>query len=262
MSMKRILGTMLASRMAGRGTRRGIGSGGLGGLAAAGMLGSRRGGFGRKAGLAALGYMAYRAYQDHVRSSGGTSSQFAAGQGSQTSGGATGSAASAGGLSAAIGDIVRSVGDALKGPQETQGAAHAGTPASSEPAFSPEDERAAEAFSEDTARLLVRAMITAANADGTITADERARIVGQAEEAGADDRDRHALDRELANPRPLDELLSQVHDRETAEEFYLASRMAVDETTEANRAYLTLLRERLGLGEEEVAEIESLAREA
>jgi uncharacterized membrane protein YebE (DUF533 family) len=285
MSMKRILGTMLASRMAGRGMRGGIGrggigSGGLGGLAAAGLLGGRRGGLGRKAGLAALGYMAYRAYQDHTARSGGStsgstsgsSSGFATGSGTQpsaASGGSAGHAASGGGLSGALGDIVRSVSDALTGqqgsrddrtpaPASTGAGASADPGASADAGFSPEDEQAAESFSEDTALLLVRAMVTAANADGTISADERARILAQADEAGADAEDRQALERELANPRSLDELLTQVRDRETAEEFYLASRMAVDETTEANRAYLVLLRERLGLGEQDAAEIDSL----
>jgi len=79
--------------------------GGLGGLAAGGLLGGRRGGLGRTAGLGALGHMAYRAYAD-----------------------------------------------------------------SSEDSFY----RAAETFSEDTALLLVRAMVAAANADGTISSAERA----------------------------------------------------------------------------------------
>ena len=172
--------------------------------------------------------------------------------------------ASGGGLGGALGGIVKSVSDMLTGPQGAQAdrapaGAPAGTGASSGPAFTPEDERAAETFSEDTALLLVRAMVAAANADGTISAEERARIMRQADEAGADTEDRRALERELANPRPLDELLVQVRDKETSEEFYLASRMAVDDTTEANRAYLVRLRERLGLAEQEAAEIDTLA---
>lgn len=265
MSMKRILGMMLASRMAGRGRRGGIGGGGLGGLAAAGLLGGRRGGLGRKAGLASLGYMAYRAYQDHQARAGSGASQSAAGSGGVSPGAHgdnVGNAASGSGLGGALGGIVKSVSDALTGSRAAQAdRAPAGAPAGTDTsaAFTPEDERAAETFSEDTALLLVRAMVAAADADGTISADERARIMAHADEAGADAEDRRALERELANPRPLDELLGQVRDRETAEEFYLASRMAVDGTTEANRAYLGRLRERLGLGEQEAAEIDNLA---
>jgi uncharacterized membrane protein YebE (DUF533 family) len=153
---------------------------------------------------------------------------------------------------------VQSVSDALAGSQGRQTDRQPAGPGP-EPAFTAEDERAAETFSEDTALLLVRAMVTAANADGSISAEERSRIMAQADEAGADAGDRRVLEEELANPRPLDELLGQVRDQETAEEFYLASRMAIDGTTEAHRAYLIRLRERLGLGEQEAGEIDTLA---
>lgn len=250
MSMKRILGMMLASRMAGRGGR-----GGLGGLAAGGLLGGRRGGFGRKAGLATLGYMAYRAYQDYSSKNSGASRHSAA------SGASMGQSASGGGLGNVLKDIASSVTDALSGQGQDKGARAAGArePAPEAPAFTADDQRAAETFSEDTALLLIRAMVTAANADGTITEEERRRILAQAEEAGADPSERGVLDRELANPRPLDELLESVRDEETAEEFYVSSRLAVDDTSEAHRAYLVLLRERLGLSKQQVEELEPVA---
>ncbi|MBP0437682.1 DUF533 domain-containing protein [Tianweitania sediminis] len=255
MSMKHLLGMMLASRMAGRGTRRGYGGfgggmGGLGGLAAGSLLGGR-GGFGRKAGLAALGYMAYRAYQDHQSRS--AASGAATGAANPTAGGASGS-----GIGGALGGLFKSVGDALGGGQQAQGASAANAPAASTTAaetFSAEDEQAADAFSEETALLLLRAMIAAAHADGTISAEERYRIMGHAEDAD----DRRVLERELASPRALPELLAQVKDRETAEEFYLASSAAVDGGSDANRLYLSRLREQLGLDEKVAAEIDSLA---
>jgi uncharacterized membrane protein YebE (DUF533 family) len=267
MSMKQILGMMLASKVAGRGSRSGRGlGGGLGGLAAAGMLGGRRGGgggLGRKVGLGALGYMAYRAYQDHqTRNQGGGSHSTGQGRGAFGGSGSNpmGSAAAAGGLGGALGGIMKSVSDAMSGQQGSeQTRAPAGQAPTDEAAFSPEEQQTAESFSEDKALLLVRAMVTAANADGSISSEERARIIGQADEAGASAEDRRALERELANPRPLDELLSQVRDRDTAEEFYLASRMAVDASTDVHRAYLARLRERLGLAEEDTAEIDALA---
>ena len=211
--------------------------------------------------------MAYRAYQDHQARTGGGASQSAVGRGG-VSPGARGDkvtdAPSGSGLGGALGGIVKSVSDALSGSQAAQAdrapaGAPAGTDTSAMSAYTPEDERAAETFSEDTALLLVRAMVAAANADGTISAEERARIMAHADEAGADAEDRRALERELADPRPLDELLGQVRDQQAAEEFYLASRMAVDGTTGANRAYLARLRERLGLAEQEAAEIDDLA---
>lgn len=261
MSMKRILGMMLASRMAGPGMRGGMKSGGLGGLASIGLLG------GRKAGLAALGYMAYRAYQDRQARTGDGQPQSEARRGRASSGassGLGGNAASGAGLAGMLGGIVKSLSDTLSGAQGAQAGrdpvgAREGTGASPKAAFTPEDERAAETFSEETALLLVRAMVAAANADGAITAEERERIMSQANEAGADAEDRRALEAELANPRPLDDLLGQVRDQETAEEFYLASRMAIDGATEANRAYLAGLRERLGLAEQDAADINAMA---
>ncbi|MFN4100902.1 MAG: tellurite resistance TerB family protein [Pararhodobacter sp.] len=245
MSMKRILGMMLASRMAGRGARRGLGGGGLTGLAAAGMIGGRRGGLGRKAGIATLGYMAYRAYRDR--------------QETPASRGAVSGESGDG-----LGGMLRSIGDAFRGSTDEPPAREgAGIPAASRDAsetpFGPEHERAAEAFSEDTALLLIRAMVAAANADGVISPEERARIKTLTDDSDATAEDRRVIEHELANPRPLEELLQQVKDQETAEEFYLASRLAVDAETEASRAYLVRLRERLGLGEQEAAEIDDLA---
>jgi uncharacterized membrane protein YebE (DUF533 family) len=102
-------------------------------------------------------------------------------------------------------------------------------------------------------------MIAAAYSDGAMSTEERQKIMREIEEAGADDEDRSVMEREIANPRPLDELLAEVNDEETAEEFYVASRAAVDGETDANRAYLSELRQRLGLSEQQVAEMEELA---
>lgn len=232
MSLKRVLGMMLASRMAGRGRRRGS----LGTAAMLGALGGRRRGMSGKLGLAALGYMAYRAYQDHQARTGGS----AAGPGGQ----------------GGIGGMIRDVADRITG-----GAVSGSGPAGAQPGPSEfgEDERAAEQFSEDKALLLIRAMITAAYSDGALSESERARIMREIEQSGADPEDRRIMEREIANPRPLEELLGQVRDHETAEEFYLASRAAVDGETEQNRSYLATLRQRLGLSEEEAAEVEQLA---
>lgn len=231
MSMKRVLGMMLASRMAGRGR----GRGGLGSALMMGALGRRRRGMGGKLGMAALGVMAYRAYQDHQARTGGSA------------GG--GSAAGQGGIGGMLRDVAdRISGGAASGSDQRAGAS---TP-------SAEDERAAEQFSEDRALLLIRAMVTAAYSDGALSQDERARILGQLDHSGADPEDRRIMEREIANPRPLDELLGQVRDQETSEEFYLASRAAIDGNTDANRSYLATLRQRLGLSEEDAAEVDQM----
>ncbi|MGF1551771.1 MAG: tellurite resistance TerB family protein [Paracoccaceae bacterium] len=235
MSLKRILGTMLATRMGGRGRR----SGALGTASMLGGLGRRRGsGMGGKLGLAALGYMAYQAYRDHQSRSGGSS-----GAGGQ----------SGGGLMGMVQDVVgRVTGGA---PTERRG----DDAVPGDGAALQEEARAAEALSDDTALLLIRAMVTAACSDGSLSMDERQRIMDEIDAAGGDEEDRAVMEREIANPKPLDELLAGVDDEETAEEFYLASRAAVDGGTEANRAYLAELRRRLGLSDEQGAEIEAVA---
>ena len=236
MSLKRILGTMLATRMAGRGRRRGS-------LGAAGMLGGlgyrRRPRIGGKMGLAALGYMAYRAYQDHQ---------------SRTAGRARGgsSPSSAGGIGGMVQDLADRITGSASG--DTRGAMAGGAEEDLR-----DDERAAESFNDETALLLIRAMITASYSDGAMSTEERQRIMQEIDEAGGGAEDRRTMEREIANPKPLDELLAQVNDGETAEEFYLASRAAVDGETEANRAYLADLRQRLGLSEQQAAEVDELA---
>ncbi|SFQ22286.1 Uncharacterized membrane protein YebE, DUF533 family [Tranquillimonas alkanivorans] len=237
MSLKRILGTMLASRMAGRGRRGGLGAG-----AAMSGLGypRRRSRMGGKLGMAALGYMAYRAYQDHQSRTTGTSGNSTAG--------ASGSG---------LGDMIRNVADQLAG----KGSGGSGTDTATASDASPdmaEDARAAEALSDDTALLLIRAMVTAAYSDGSLSQEERKRIMEEISEAGADAEDRAVMEREIANPKPLEELLAQVHDEETAEEFYLASRAAIDPDTEPHRAYLADLRTRLKLSDDSIADVENM----
>lgn len=245
MALKRVLGMMLASRLAGRGRRRG-------GLGAAGLLGGlgyrRRRGLGGKLGLASLGYMAYRAYQDHQKRTAGASS-----------GATSGAGATSGGSSGGIGGMIQDAADRLTGggASSSGGAQPEPRGAEPEPDLS-EDEAAAERVSDDEALLLIRAMIAAAHADGVLSEDERAGIMGQIDEAGADEADRRVMEREIADPKPVDELLAQVRDEETAQRFYLASCAAVDPETERNRAYLSDLRRRLGLSEEEAAEVEEL----
>jgi uncharacterized membrane protein YebE (DUF533 family) len=255
-NLQRMLGVLLSSRMAGRG--------GMGGaLGSAGMLGAlgggRRGGglgsgLGGKAGLAALGYLAYRTYQNsqqdrqrdarrpeetHQSGTGPLGGLLDSLTGSGQSGRTAGSGASSG---ASLGERI---GNLLN-------------PASDEPA---DDDAISEkdAVGDNKALLLIRAMIAAANSDGKISPDERARIVGKVDEAGGDADDHRTIEKELRNPRPLDELLREVRDPETAQQFYLASRAAVEGTNEVQKSYLSFLRQRLDLHEADVAEIEKFA---
>ena len=214
MSLKRVLGTILASRLAGRGRNRG--SMGMASMLT-GVRRRRHGSLAGKAGLAALGYMAYQAYQQRQSLGGGHTS----GSGSQSSGG--------------LGAMVRNVVDQVTGSPGLGGARDQ-EPTEQQLA---EDGTAAEAMDVEKALLLIRAMITAAYSNGSLSNHERAHILQEIEEAGADSDDRRKLEAEMAHPKPLDDFLIQVRDQETAEEFYLASCSAVDVETDANRDYLS-----------------------
>ena len=102
-------------------------------------------------------------------------------------------------------------------------------------------------------------MIAAANADGEITPDERQRITGQLDQAGAGADERAVLERELASPRSADQIIAEVHDQETAEEVYLASRIAMNPDTQAEKAYLDFLAARLEIPADRLGELNAAA---
>lgn len=109
--------------------------------------------------------------------------------------------------------------------------------------------------SEDTAFLLVRAMITAAKADGEIDQGEIDRIAGKLAEIGADEETRRWVMEEMRRPAELDGLVAQIPGPEVAAEVYAASLLAIEVDTEAERAYLAELARRLGLAPPVVAHI-------
>jgi uncharacterized membrane protein YebE (DUF533 family) len=233
--LQRLLGGMVASGMGGR-SRRGPA------FAASPFLGSRSGGMGgfrNMAGLGALAYLGYKAYQEYQKNNPG-----AAGAGRAGTAGA-GTAGAPGGAGAASRDSGPSLGERLGGILGM------GT----EPA--PGQEPAA--LDDAHAMLLIRAMIAAANADGAIAPDERQRITSKLDQAGAGADERAVLERELENPRSVDQILHDVHDQETAEQVYLASRIAMNPDTAAERAYLEFLAARLELPGDRLAELNAAA---
>jgi uncharacterized membrane protein YebE (DUF533 family) len=106
---------------------------------------------------------------------------------------------------------------------------------------------ATDQLDEGESLLLIRAMIAAANCDGQIDAEERRRILGRLEEAGASREDRDFVGREMENPAGLNELLRDVRDKAAAERFYAASAFAITADTPAEQSYLRYLADRLGL---------------
>jgi len=100
---------------------------------------------------------------------------------------------------------------------------------------------------QERATIAIRAMISAAKADGVIDETERRRIMGRLAEAGVDDAGRAFLEQEMAAPLDLEALIQTATSVERAIELYAASVVAIDPDTDAERAYLDILAERLGL---------------
>ena len=222
--LQRLLGGMVASGMGGR-SRRGPA------FAASPFLGSRSGGMGgfrNMAGLGALAYLGYKAYQEYQKNNPGAAGARTAGT-ARAGAGTTGTAPTGAGTAPREGgpSLGERLGDLLG--------------MGNEPAPEPEPATLDDAH----AMLLIRAMIAAANADGEITPDERARITGKLAQAGAGAEERAVLERELENPRSVDQIVRDVHDQETAQQVYLASRIAMNPDTAAEGAYLDFLASRL-----------------
>jgi uncharacterized membrane protein YebE (DUF533 family) len=119
----------------------------------------------------------------------------------------------------------------------------------------PTSAQAAAAPDQDRARLLVRAMIAAANADMSIDADERARILTKLEEAGTGPAERAFVEREMNAPMSIDDLAGEVSGPDVAAQVYAAALAAIDVDKATERRFLQALAERLGIDAEIVNEI-------
>lgn len=105
---------------------------------------------------------------------------------------------------------------------------------------------------------LVRLTISAARADGALSAEEQEAIVAHARTVGAE----QLVDYEVRNPRPLAEIASGVAEQAAREEMYqmaFAVVRADEAVTGAERIYLAQLAHALGLDPATTARIEKEA---
>ncbi len=110
--------------------------------------------------------------------------------------------------------------------------------------------------SDEEGLLLVRAMIAAAWADGSLDASERQRILDAARQSGMDGEGMGILQQELFEPWDLPRLVSATP-LASAEKVYVAARMAVVVDTDAEQAFLDQLALGLQLAPPRRAEIDA-----
>ena len=102
---------------------------------------------------------------------------------------------------------------------------------------------------------LVRAMIAAARSDGRLDAQESQTIFQRIEALGLAPDDQALLVAEMGRPVDMDAIVSSATSPELAAEIYIASLLAVDVDTAAEKSYLAMLAARLNLAPELVAEL-------
>ena len=96
-------------------------------------------------------------------------------------------------------------------------------------------------------RAVVRAMIAAAKADGHIDATEQQRIFQQVNALSLDTEEKAFVMDELSRPLDVEAVAAGATTPEAAAEIYAASLIAIDPNGPAERAYLSMLAQRLRL---------------
>ena len=100
---------------------------------------------------------------------------------------------------------------------------------------------------DDLALKLLQAMIAAAKADGHIDAEEQQRIFAKLDDAGLQADEKGFLMDELRKPLDIEAIVKLAETEEQAVEIYAASCLAIDPDHPAEKAYLEMLQARLGL---------------
>jgi len=124
------------------------------------------------------------------------------------------------------------------------------------PADSPFAPAQAPGGEDNLARGVLVAMIQGAKADGHIDAEEQARIFGHLDNLGLDAQAKAFVMDELAAPQDINRVRHYADRPEVGAELYAASLLAMDPDTPAERRYLTELAAALGIDPGLAAEIE------
>lgn len=112
-----------------------------------------------------------------------------------------------------------------------------------------------DAAAQKGAMLLVRAMVAAAAADGTVDEKERADILGRLAATGVGPAEQAELAKELEHPRPVASLVAEVDSPEMAKQFYAVSLLAISIDNNAEKLHMRAVAGMLGLSADDVANI-------
>ena len=101
---------------------------------------------------------------------------------------------------------------------------------------------------ENNAGLVLRAMISAAKADGHIDQQEMLHIIGKLQAEGLDENAQAFILEEMRRPLDMEGLCASAYGhQELAAQMYAASLLAIDVDTRSERIYMKHLAEGLGL---------------
>jgi uncharacterized membrane protein YebE (DUF533 family) len=145
---------------------------------------------------------------------------------------------------------------ARQAPQAQQGLIDAA------PDASPFGETGNQQQDNETALLILRAMIAAAACDGAVDNEERSRIVGGLEQAGLDVYSAKFLDEEFAKPASVADLAAAAKTDAVRAQVYTAARISIDPDSMKEKAFLMNLAVALGLDDGLVAQIDAGAAAA
>ena len=161
---------------------------------------------------------------------------------------------------AKLGGLVLIGGLAYKAYQNYQSGQAASATAAAPPAPAPVGTGfEAQAQTNDSALLYIRAMVSAAACNGSVDAIERAKITGMLQQVGHGAEAAAFLEQEMANPASIDDLAAAANSPEVALQTYTAARMAVEPHSPSETRFLTQLAAALRLDPALVQHIDAAA---
>jgi uncharacterized membrane protein YebE (DUF533 family) len=158
--------------------------------------------------------------------------------------------AGAGGMAGGLGGLLESIGGAAGG-----GAATGGTPSGGSlgdllnSAIQGKSIPQPEPAQEDQARVLIKAMVSAAKSDGKIDQAEQEKIVSNLGDEVSDE-ERQFVISEMQSPLDLDGLLKSVPSGAEMQ-VYMMSLLGIDLDSREEAQYLDKLRKGMGMNEEQ-----------